>query len=143
MIQKRAPRKSRKDAPFSARFKPETVARLQDYAHRHGLSASAAAERLLDESLRVQEFPGIAFRWSPAGERQPFIIGTGLSAWEMAHLWDDYEKDMDKVLKHFPHLRAELVQAGLAYGKKYRHEEPPGFWGGGPPPGAKVIRVKG
>ena len=142
MIQKRAPRRPRKDAPFSARFKPETVARLQAYAERHGLSASAAAERLLDESLRVQEFPGIAFRWSPAGERQPFIIGTGLSVWETYHMWDDYDQNVDKLLKQFPHLRPELVQSGLAYWKKYRGEEPSGFWGGGPPPGAKVIRVK-
>ena len=141
MIQKRTPRRARKDAPFSARFKPETVARLQAYADRHGLSASAAAERLLDESLRVQEFPGIAFRWSPAGERQPFIIGTGLSVWEMYHMWDDYDQNLDKLLKHFPHLRPELVQSGLAYWKKYRGEEPPGFWGE-PPSGVKVIRVK-
>jgi uncharacterized protein (DUF433 family) len=143
MIQKRGDKRTRKDAPFSARFKPETVARLRAYADRRGLSASAAAERLLDESLRVQEFPGIAFRWSPAGERQPFVIGTGLSAWEMIHLWDDFDHDQEKLLKHYPHLRAELVQAGVAYGKNYRQEEPPGFWGGGPPPGAKVIRVKG
>lgn len=142
MIQRRAPRRTRKDSPFSARFKPETVARLQAYADRHGLSASAAAERLLDESLRVQEFPGIAFRWSPAGERQPFIIGTGLSVWEMYHMWDDYDQNLDKLLKHFPHLRPELVQAGLAYWKKYRGDEPRGFWGE-PPPGVKVIRVKG
>jgi uncharacterized protein (DUF433 family) len=138
MIQKRAPRR----APFSARFKPETVARLQAYADRHGLSASSAAERLLDESLRVQEFPGIAFRWSPVGERQPFIIGTGLSVWEMYHMWDDYDQSLDKLLKHFPHLRPELVQSGLAYWKKYRGEEPHGFWGE-PPPGVKVVRVKG
>lgn len=143
MIQKRIPGRAKKDTPFSARFRPETVVRLQAYADRHGLSASAAAERLLDEGLRVQEFPGIAFRWSPAGERQPFIIGTGLSVWEMLHLWDDYDQNMEKLLKHFPHLRSDLVQAGLAYGKKYRHEEPPGFWGAGPPSGAKVIRVKG
>lgn len=142
MIQRRMRKKTKKDAPFSARFKPETVARLHAYADRHGLSASAAAERLLDESLRVQEFPGIAFRWSPAGERQPFILGTGLSVWEIYHMWDDYERDMEKLLKHFPHLRPDQVQAGLAYWKKYRHEEPRGFWGGEPPPGAKVVRVK-
>ena len=116
MIQKRIMKKAKKEAPFSARFKPETVARLQAYADRYGLSASAAAERLLDEGLRAQEFPGIAFRWSPAGERQPFIIGTGLSVWEMLHLWDDYDENMEKLLKQFPHLRPELVQAGLAYG---------------------------
>jgi len=143
MIQKRVVKRTKKDAPFSALFKPETVVRLQAYADRCGLSASAAAERLIDESLRVQEFPGIAFRWSPAGERQPFIIGTGLSAWEMVHLWDDYQEDMTKLLKHYPHLRPELVQAGVAYGKWFRQEEPPGFWTGGPPPGAKVVRVKG
>ncbi len=142
MIQKRAPARGKKAASFSARFKPETVARLQAHADRRGLSMSSAAERLLDESLRTQEFPGIAFRWSPSGERQPFIIGTGLSAWEMAHLWDDHDRDLNKLLKNFPHLRAEIVQAGLAYWKKYRHEEPPGFWSSEPPPGAKVIRVK-
>lgn len=142
MIQKRVPTTVKKAAPFSARFKPETVARLQAYAQRRGLSTSAAAERLLDESLRTQEFPGIAFRWSPSGERQPFIIGTGLSVWEMYHMWDDHDQDVDKLLKNFSHLRAELVHVGLAYWKKYRHEEPSGFWGSEPPPGAKIVRVK-
>ena len=141
MIQKRASRRAKKNAPFSARFKPDTVTRLQTYAERRGLSASAAAERLLDESLRVQEFAGIAFRWSPSGERQPFLIGTGLSVWEVYHLWDDHDKDVAKLLKNYPHLRAEIVQAGLAYWKRYRHEEPPGFWASEPPPGAKVVRV--
>jgi uncharacterized protein (DUF433 family) len=142
MIQKRTPRRAKKDAPFSARFKPETVSRLQAYAQRHGLSVSAAAERLLDESLRLQEFPGIAFRWSPMGERQPFVIGTGLSVWEMYHMWDDYDENVEKLLKNFSHLRPEQVQAGVAYWKRYRQEEPKGFWGGEPPPGAQSIRVK-
>ncbi len=142
-MKKRAARRSKKDATLSARFKPETVTRLQTYAKRHGLSAGAAAERLLDESLRVQEFPGIAFRWSPAGERQPFIVGTGLSVWEMYHLWDDYEGNPKKFFKNYPHLRSEFVRAGVAYWKRYRGEEPRGFWGGGePPPGVKVVRVK-
>lgn len=142
MVQKRLLKRSRRAAPFSARFRPETVARLQAHADRHGLSASAAAERLLDEALRAHEFPGLAFRWSPSGERQPFIIGTGLSVWEMYHMWDDHEEDVGKLLKNYPHLRPEMVQAGLAYWRKYRHEEPPGFWSSEPPPGAKVVRVK-
>src|SRR5437773_983797 len=141
MIQKRIPKKPRKDAPFSARFKPETVARLEAHAARRGLSLSAAAERLLDECLRTHEFPGIAFRWAPTGERQPSIIGTGLSVWEIYHIWDDHDQSVEKILKNYPHLRAEQVHAGLAYWKKYRHDEPPGFWGREPPPGVKVIRV--
>ncbi len=142
MIQKRVPAKTRKATPFSARFKEDTVARLQAYAERRGLSMSAAAEQLLEESLRTQEFPGIAFRWSPSGERQPFIIGTGLSVWELAHVWGDHDQDVDKLLKNYPHLRAELVHAGIAYWKKFRREEPPGFWSSEPPPLAKVVRVK-
>lgn len=62
----------------------------------------------------------------------------------MVHLWDDYEENLEKLLKDFPHLRPELVQAGLAYGKKYRQEEPPSFWGGGPlaPRGAMIVPVQ-
>lgn len=141
MIQKRPTKKTR-NAPFSARFKPETVARLQAHAERRGLSTSAAAERLLDEALRTHEFPGVAFRWSPSGERQPFMIGTGLSVWEIHHMWDDHDQDVEKLLKNFPHLRSEMIRAGLAYWKRYRNEEPPGFWSSEPPPGAKVVRVK-
>lgn len=141
MMQKRVAKEARKDTPFSARFRPETVDRLEAYAESRGLSVSSAAERLLDECLRTHEFPGIAFRWAPTGERQPFLIGTGLSVWEMVHIWDDHEKDSEKVLKNYPHLRPEMIHAGIAYWKKYRHEEPPGFWGIEPPRGAKVIRV--
>jgi uncharacterized protein (DUF433 family) len=142
MIQKRGPVKARKAAPFSARFRGETVERLQAYAERRALSMSAAAEQLLDEALRTQEFPGIAFRWSPSGERQPFLIGTGLSVWELSHMWDDHDQDLDKLLKNYPHLRAELVHSAIAYWKRFRREEPPGFWSNEPPRGAKVIRVK-
>ncbi len=138
MIRKRTPKKLKKDAVFNMRMSQSVLVRLKQYADRYQISASAAALKLLDESLQMAMFPGIDFRWTPSG-RHPFVTGTGMKVWEIYHVWLDHDRNVNYVLKNYPHLKASQVNAGAAYVGAFKHEEPPGW--GTKPPFARVVRV--
>jgi hypothetical protein len=55
--------------------------RLRDAAARRGTSASALAERLIDEGLRAEAHPLITFRDGPTGRRAALINGPDV--WEV------------------------------------------------------------
>ena len=67
---------------FSARFSADVIDKLEAHSSRVGESKARVAERLIDEGMRVEEFPGIIFRSGPAG-RRPGIAG-GPDVWEIA-----------------------------------------------------------
>ena len=117
---------------FSARLPKKTTKALKDYARESHMSTSAAAAQLLEEGLRMARFPGIDFRWAPSG-RKPHVTGTGLSVWELYHIWKSFGQNVERLLKHYPHLRAAQVNTGIAYAKEYSHEMPKGEWGVKPP----------
>jgi hypothetical protein len=59
----------------SIRFSDEPLhRRLKDSAHRHRVGISTLAERLIDEGLRMETHPLVAFRDSPSG-RRPVLVG--------------------------------------------------------------------
>lgn len=66
---------------FSARFSAEVSDGLDAQSRRLGQSKARVAERLIDEGLRAEAFPGIVFRSGPAGRRAG-IVG-GLDIWEL------------------------------------------------------------
>jgi hypothetical protein len=66
---------------FSARFSAEVVDRLDAHSARVGQSKARVAERLIEEGLRTEEFPGIIFRSGPAGRRAG--IAGGPDVWEI------------------------------------------------------------
>lgn len=64
------------------RFEPEVAVRLSSWAAAHpGLSLSSAANRLVDEALRVEEHPGIVFRPGATGRRAGLLGGPDV--WEV------------------------------------------------------------
>ena len=63
------------------RWDDDVVERLQRQAQLRGLSASALAQRHVDEALRAAEHPGIAFRDGPAGRRAGLLSGPDV--WEI------------------------------------------------------------
>lgn len=72
---------ARKD-PTPVRFDPGVAARLTSWASTHpGLSISSAANRLVDEALRMQEHPGIVFRPGATGRRAG--LAAGPDVWEV------------------------------------------------------------
>jgi hypothetical protein len=52
---------------FSARFSAEVVDMLSARSERLGESKARVAERLIEEGLRIEAFPGIVFRSGPTG----------------------------------------------------------------------------
>jgi hypothetical protein len=66
---------------FSARFSADVIDKLEAHSNRLGESKARVAERLIDEGLRVEEFPGIIFRSGPAGRRAG--IAGGPDVWEV------------------------------------------------------------
>src|ERR1700736_5874402 len=69
-------------SPIPVRFDPEVARRLSSFAASHpGLSLSAAANLLVDEGLRTDEYPGVVFRDGPAGRRAG--LAGGPDVWEV------------------------------------------------------------
>ncbi len=66
---------------FSARFSAEVVDKLDAHSDRIGQSKARVAERLIDEGLQIEEFPGIIFRSGPTGRRAG--IAGGPDVWEI------------------------------------------------------------
>ena len=67
---------------FSARFSAEVVAMLDARSERLGESKARVAERLIEEGLQIEAFPGIVFRSGPTGRRAG--IAGGPDVWEIA-----------------------------------------------------------
>jgi hypothetical protein len=66
---------------FSARFSAEVVHKLEAHSRRVGESKARVAERLIDEGLQIEEFPGIVFRSGPTGRRAGTVGGPDV--WEI------------------------------------------------------------
>lgn len=63
------------------RFDPAVIERLGSFlAANPGMSLSSAANRLVDEALRMSEHPGIVFRAGPTGRRA--ALASGPDVWE-------------------------------------------------------------
>ncbi len=58
-----------------------TLERLGAGARRRGEPRARAAERLIDEGLRMEDHPGIVFRDGPAGRRA--ALAAGPDVWEV------------------------------------------------------------
>jgi len=67
--------------PFSIRMTERTLERLDAGARRRGEPKARTAERLIDEGLRMEDHPGIAFRDGPAGRRA--ALAGGPDVWEV------------------------------------------------------------
>jgi hypothetical protein len=63
-------------SPRSIRFDDRVSARLTAYVSRHpGWSGSSAANRFVDEALRMEDHPGVIFRDGATGRRAVLIGG--------------------------------------------------------------------
>src|SRR2546429_5768961 len=70
-----------KRAATPVRFDAAVAERLSSFvAANPGMSLSSAANRLVDEALRVSEHPGIVFRPGPTGRRAS--LASGPDVWE-------------------------------------------------------------
>jgi hypothetical protein len=66
---------------LNARVGEDLLARLERRSRELGEPRSRTAERLIDEGLRMDEFPGIVFRDGPTGRRAGLVQGPDV--WEV------------------------------------------------------------
>lgn len=66
---------------FSARMAARVVDELEAQSARLGLSKSQLGERILDEGLQMDRFPGLVFRSGPTGRRAG--LAGGPDVWEV------------------------------------------------------------
>jgi uncharacterized protein (DUF433 family) len=67
----------------SFRLSARTAELLDDRARELAQSRNSLAERLLDEGLRTDGHPLIAFRAGASGLRRPALVGTRLYIWQV------------------------------------------------------------
>jgi hypothetical protein len=71
-----------KRAATPVRFDPPVAERLASFvAANPGMSLSSAANRLVDEAMRMAEHPGVIFRSGPTGRRA--ALAGGPDVWEV------------------------------------------------------------
>jgi uncharacterized protein (DUF433 family) len=135
---KSALRELRATAQFNVRAPQRLLEELGSIAHQ-GDTPSETALRLMEEGIRMEKYPGISFKWAPSG-RRPFVLGTGLSVWEIYHIWQDFDRNADRVAKAYPYLKAGQVNVAISYAQATINEMPIGEWGE-KPPFAQEIKV--
>jgi hypothetical protein len=84
------------------------------------LSRSEMAERLLEEALRLADFPFVQFRDWGAG-REVFLAGTRLRVWWVVTLVRDYDGDVTKAAEHL-NVRKTEIQGALDYAAAFPDE---------------------
>lgn len=111
------------------RFDTAVAERLSSFvAANPGMSLSSAANRLVDEALRMSEHPGIVFRPGPTG-RRPGLI-TGPDVWEViravksarAHETDLAEDDLLTLVADNTGVPERLIHVAVSYWASYPDE---------------------
>jgi hypothetical protein len=110
--------------PMSVRFRESRVAaRLKAEAEASARSASALAEELIDEGLRMRRHPLVVFRAGPAGRRAGLVGGPDV--WEVVAgvVGGDVAaaKRVQRAVDLFA-LRPEQVEAALGYYAEFTEE---------------------
>lgn len=75
----------------------------------------------ISEAQKMRQVPGVEFADGTFG-RMARIAGTGIEVWEIIKIFHQLGRDRDALLDVFQYLRAEQVQAALAYYSAYPAE---------------------
>jgi hypothetical protein len=76
--------------PLSIRIAPSLMSRLRQHANAiPGASVAGLAQRLIDESLRMADHPGVIFKDGPSGRRAALAFGPDI--WEIIKLLRETE----------------------------------------------------
>jgi hypothetical protein len=104
---------------LTVRITPDMEHRLRSEASVGGLQTNQVARALMEEALRMREFPGIVFRAGPAG-RRPALEGR-LDLWEVIATWKGWNGDEEDVCRQLG-LRPDQLNLALAYYRQYPDE---------------------
>jgi hypothetical protein len=111
-------------APVSIRFDPALLARLRRRASALGSSStSALAQRLIDEGLRMADFPGVIFKDGPSGRRAALAYGPDI--WEVVKFLGEVDERgpaaIDAAAETFA-TDVSRISIAISYYSSYRDE---------------------
>jgi hypothetical protein len=105
---------------ISIEIDDERLQRLRRLARDANQTPDDAVNILLEEGLRMREFPGIQFRDTDAG-RQPYVAGIRMPLWHVAMVAREFGDDIPGMIEHLSISRAEIDEA-LRYIHAYSDE---------------------
>lgn len=108
---------------LSARMDEAVLARLEKLSSREGQPRSRLAEQLIDEGIRMREFPEIVFRPGPTGRRA--ALADGPDVWEIVRgLTQARSGDGDPIqlLTASTNLREDQIRLAVGYYSAYPDE---------------------
>ncbi len=100
-------------APLSLRLKADALQRLMFQAQLEGIAPRTLAQRLIEEGLRVEAHPLIAFMTGPTG-RRAVVRGTGADVWEIIQALQAHSGDIDALAETSGKSR-EAIDAAITY----------------------------
>jgi uncharacterized protein (DUF433 family) len=106
--------------PRSVRFSDALLRSLQERARERGESANALAERYLEEGLRREEHPLIAFREGAAGRRAA-LVGTRLDVLQVIDTLRESANSVDATAEYLD-IPEQYVRAAVRYYADFRDE---------------------
>ena len=108
-----------KGQPFSVRLDERTEKLVEAEARRTRRTKSAVVEAFTEEAARTRRLPGIAFRGDDA-RRRAWVIGSGLDAWEVIQMLEDFGSP-DALVADTP-LTLAQVRLAIVYRDAYPDE---------------------
>jgi hypothetical protein len=108
---------------LSARMSEAVLDRLERLSERLGQPRSRVAEQLIDEGIRLREFPGIVFRSGPTGRRAG--LADGPDVWEVVRGFRQARSgkgDPVKLLMASSGLREDQIRLAIDYYGSYPEE---------------------
>jgi len=105
--------------PRSFRFAASLLAALEERARDRGETASAVAERYLEEAIRAADHPGVLFRDGPAGRRA--AVAGGPDVWEIVGSFLAEGSDASAAADYLS-LPVGLVNVAVGYYAEYPEE---------------------
>jgi len=104
----------------SLRLPSATLDALDGLAAERGQSANALAGRLIEEGLRTERHPLIAFRHGEGG-RRPALLGSRLDVWQVVETVRENGGSVAGTAAYLAQPEIK-VQAALRYYAEYRNE---------------------
>jgi hypothetical protein len=105
---------------ISFRLGGDDLERLRRAARATNRTPGELAATLVEEGLRLREYPGIEFRDTAIG-RQPYLRGTRLALWQVALAARDLGEGGHVLADHVG-LDAAAIAIALAYIRAYRSD---------------------
>jgi predicted transcriptional regulator len=109
--------------PTSVRFSDDLERRVVERARRSGARKATVIAMAVDEWIRIQDHPRIAFVTALTGERRARLV-DGPEVWTVAEAWRDHDKDdRDPVaVAETLGLTPAQVSDAIAYWADFRDE---------------------